>query len=152
MGRVFLIPGLGADTRIYKNIDLQGHEVAPVNWIDPDENDTLTTYAQKLMDAYRISTGSIVIGNSLGGMIAIEIAKKVNLSKIILISSIKTVEEAPSYFKVFRRFKFYKLVPVQKLSSFDFLMGLVFGDMVDADQKLFADMLKKLRRFLLNGL
>ena len=102
MSKIFLIPGLGADCRIYKNIDLQGYDVVYIEWIDPAKTDTLATYAQKLIDKYHIVPGSIVIGNSLGGMLAMEIAKKVDLNKTILISSIKTVGEAPLYFKFFR--------------------------------------------------
>ena len=99
MSKVYLIPGLGADTRIYKYIDLKGHEAINVNWIEPEKIDTLSSYAQKLIDHYHILPQSIVIGNSLGGMIAIEIAKRVELDKVILISSIKTAAEAPISFK-----------------------------------------------------
>ncbi|MEO6849216.1 MAG: alpha/beta hydrolase, partial [Mucilaginibacter sp.] len=91
MGKIFLIPGLGADYRIYKHIELPEHEIVYVEWITPDENDTLVSYTQKLIGHYDIAAGSIVIGNSLGGMIAVEIAKKIELEKVILISSIKTV-------------------------------------------------------------
>ena len=108
MSKIFLIAGLGADTRIYNNIDLGDNEVIPVDWIEPHKTDTLTTYSQKLIHQYFITDNSIVIGTSLGGMLAIEIAKQVRLNKVILISSIKTVHEAPAYFK------FFKAVPVQQ--------------------------------------
>jgi pimeloyl-ACP methyl ester carboxylesterase len=143
MSKLFLIPGLGADCRIYKNIDLQGYEVVYVEWIDPDKSDTLTTYAQKLIDKYHIVLGSIVIGNSLGGMIAIEIAKKIELNKTILISSIKTIKEAPLYLKLFRITGLHRLVPVTKLSSLEFIIEYAFGGMSESDQRLFGDMLKK---------
>ena len=97
MNKIFLIPGLGADARIFQYIDLQGHEAVPVSWVEPDKLDTLPTYAQKLIDHYKITPGSIVIGNSLGGMLTIEIAKRVKLDKAILISSIKTKSEAPRF-------------------------------------------------------
>ena len=103
MRKIFLISGLGADTRLYNNIDLLDNEVVPVDWIEPNLTDTLITYAQKLIHQYHITSGSIVIGTSLGGMIAIEIAKLVTLNKVILISSIKTINEAPWYFNAFRR-------------------------------------------------
>ena len=91
MSKIFLIAGLGADTRLYNNIDLQDNDVIPVDWIEPNENDTLSIYAQKIIHQYFIDGNSIVIGTSLGGMIAIEIAKHVRLNKVILISSIKTI-------------------------------------------------------------
>jgi pimeloyl-ACP methyl ester carboxylesterase len=142
MSRIFLIPGLGADTRVYNNIDLSDHDVICVDWIEPHETDTLQTYAQKLIYHYHITTGSIVIGNSLGGMIAVEMAKFIQLQKIILISSIKTIEEAPWYFPVFRLLPVYKLIPGAAFKHFRSLIRLMFGKMNPGELWLFNDMLK----------
>jgi len=142
MSTICLIPGLGADTRIYKNIDLQGYDTVHVNWIDPHKADTLASYAQKLIDHYKISPGSIVIGNSLGGMIAIEIAKKLELNKVILISSIKTATEAPLKFKLFRYLPLYRLVPTKLINSMGFIIRFAFGKMSQSHQELFVSMLR----------
>src|SRR6185312_10356064 len=115
MSKIFLIPGLGADTRVYNNIELNEHEVTCVDWIEPHQTDTLATYGQKLIYQYRITSGSVVIGNSLGGMIAIEIAKAIPL---------------------------YKLIPGKTFTSMGFLIKPMFGKMSDADLWLFNDMLK----------
>ena len=142
MSRIFLIPGMGADARIYKNIDLNGHEVIPVNWLIPQKTDTLTTYAQKLVQQYHISSGSILMGNSLGGMLAMEIAKMVQLKQVILISSIKTKGEAPDYFKFFKKVPVYKIIPNSFLTAAAPLLRLRFGNMGHDDLQLFKDMLK----------
>jgi len=142
MSRIFLIPGLGADCRIYKNIDLEDYDVVNVSWIDPDDNDTLASYAQKLIEKYQIGGGSIVIGNSRGGMLAIEIAKKIALNKVILISSIKSIDEAPWYFDFFKTFHIYRAIPVKHLTLVEFVAEYTFGGMTEDDQRLFADMLK----------
>lgn len=143
MSKLFLIPGLGADCRIYQHINLQGHEVININWIQPESTDTLTTYAQKLTEQYDIIENSVVIGNSMGGMIAVEIGKIIPLKKIILISSIRTVDEAPGYFSFFRNIPVYKIIPGKMLTSLDFLMEIIFGEMEKGDKRLFMDMLKK---------
>jgi len=142
MSKIFLIPGLGADTRVYNNIDLNDHEVICVDWIEPHKTDTLATYAQKLIRQYHITPGSVVIGNSLGGMIAIEIAKAIPLSKVILISSIKTIDEAPGYFTFFRALPLYKLISGKTFTSMGFMIKPLFGKMSDTDKWLFNDMLR----------
>ena len=142
MSKIFLIPGLGADTRIYNNIDLAGHEVICVNWIIPDKTDTLATYAQKLVYQYHITNHCIIIGNSLGGMIAVEIAKIIKVAKTVLISSIKTVDEAPWYFRLLRVLPFYKPIPGKVFTSMEFFIKPFFGHMNEADNWLFVDMLK----------
>jgi pimeloyl-ACP methyl ester carboxylesterase len=144
MSKIFLIPGLGADTRIYNNIDLPSDDdIIPVNWIIPDQKDSLTTYAQKLIYQYHITPSSIIIGNSLGGMIAVEIAKLLPTSKVILISSIKTSNEAPWYFSLFNTLPVYKLIPGKLFTSLGFLIKPIFGKMSKDDAWLFNDMLKK---------
>lgn len=142
MSKIFLIPGLGADARIFQYIDLKGHEVVPVSWLEPVKQDTLSTYAQKLIDYYKISPGSIVIGNSLGGMLTIEIAKRVKLGKAILISSIKTKSEAPKSHKWYRYLPLYKLIPTAWLNKTGFIVRKVMGKMSKHHQELFMDMLK----------
>jgi pimeloyl-ACP methyl ester carboxylesterase len=142
MSKIFLIPGLGADTRVYNNIDLNDHEVICVDWIEPHETDTLTTYAQKLIHQYYITPKSVVIGNSLGGMIAVEIAKIIPLEKVILISSIKTIDEEPRYFSFYRSIPIYKLIPGKAFTSMGFMLKPLLGKMNEADAWLFTDMLK----------
>jgi pimeloyl-ACP methyl ester carboxylesterase len=144
MNKVFLIPGLGADTRLYNNIDIpEGYDFTPIDWIEPHISDTLVIYAQKLIYQYDIKQGTILIGTSLGGMLAIEIAKKVNPAKVILISSIKTIDEAPWYFPVFRKLPVHKLLPMRMLTSMGFLIRIIFGSLNDNDTWLFNDMLQK---------
>lgn len=142
MSKIFLIPGLGADARIFQYIDLQGHEVMPISWVEPESQDTLSTYAQKLIDHYQIKPHSIVIGSSLGGMLTIEIAKRVALDKAILISSIKTVAEAPGSHKWYRYLPLYKLIPSNWLPQTGFIVRKVMGRMSRHHQELFVSMLK----------
>jgi pimeloyl-ACP methyl ester carboxylesterase len=144
MVKIFLIAGMGADTRIFNNIELpENYDIVPVDWIPQHETDTLETYAQNLIYHYDIGPNSIVIGNSLGGMLAIEIAKKINLKKTILISSIKTVNEAPGYFKTFRTIPVYKIIPGWLIHSSGILIKPIFGKMSDTELWLFKDMLQK---------
>jgi len=144
MSKVFLISGLGADTRLYNNVDIpEDDEIVPIDWIEPHETDTLSTYSQKIIYQYDIRPNSIVIGTSLGGMLAMEIAQKVNLKKTILISSIKTIGEAPGYFSVFRALPIYKLLPSRVLNKLGFLIKPLFGHLKDSDAWLFNDMLSK---------
>ncbi|MDO3625357.1 alpha/beta fold hydrolase [Mucilaginibacter sp. BT774] len=142
MGKIFLISGLGADARIFQYIDLLGHEVIPIGWLEPEKQDSLSTYAQKLIDHYKITPGSIVIGNSLGGMLTVEIAKRVKLDKAILISSIKTASEAPRSHLLYRYLPLYKLIPSTWLPQTGFIVRKVMGKMSKRHQELFVSMLK----------
>ncbi|HWD88164.1 MAG TPA: alpha/beta hydrolase [Mucilaginibacter sp.] len=143
MQRVILIPGLGADYRVFQNIDLSGYEVINIIWLEPEKADTLTSYAQNLIDHYHIRSADILIGNSLGGMLSIEIAKKIHPRKTVLISSIKTVHEAPASHRWYRRIPLYKLLPSRLYTSTGFLVRFAMGKVSKKHHALFIDMLKK---------
>lgn len=142
MEKIFLISGLGADEKLFRKLDLSGYEVIGLSWLEPSNSDTLTTYAAKLINAFRIEAGSIVIGVSLGGMLAVEIDKQVKLKHCIIISSIKTIAEAPGYFKFFKAFPVYKLIPAKWLISLGFLAKPLFYSKIGADSYLFNLMLQ----------
>jgi pimeloyl-ACP methyl ester carboxylesterase len=142
MLKIYLISGLGADYRLFKNLRISGFEIVYVHWIEPQNNDTLSTYASMLINAYCIERGSIVIGVSLGGMLTVEIAKQVHLKLAILISSIKTSDEAPWYFSFFRKIPIYRIIPGKLLTSMGMFIKPVFGHMNKEDGLMFKFMLK----------
>jgi hypothetical protein len=74
-------------------------------------------------------------------MIAVEIAKQVKLQKVILISSIKTADEAPWYFKLFQRVPVYKPIPASIMTKVGFMVKPIFGGMAPGDLATFQSML-----------
>ena len=134
MHKVYLISGLGADSRFFKHVVLpEDYEKILVQVIVPKRNDTLKDYAQTLINQYTISGTDIVWGDSLGGMIGVEISKLVKLQKLILTSTIKISSEEPWYFKIFRKLPVYTLTPgklLTKLGAFvkPFMRSLSVGD------------------------
>jgi pimeloyl-ACP methyl ester carboxylesterase len=142
MEKVFLIAGMGADVRLFKNLDLSGFDVIDAAWIDPESSDTIATYAVKLIQKYNITAQSNVIGVSLGGMFAVEIAKRVDLKNVIIISSIKTIDEAPFYYKLFRALPVYKLIPAKLMLSMGKLLKPLFSKRMGGESHLFDSMLR----------
>lgn len=116
--KVYFISGLAADSRVFKNIVLPAHCV-PVylEWINPLKNESLQNYAARL--AENIDTGEpfAIIGLSMGGMIAAEIARHYKPSFTILISSIPCSAQLPFYLKAVGALNLHKLVPVPLVKS-----------------------------------
>jgi pimeloyl-ACP methyl ester carboxylesterase len=142
MEKVFLIAGLGADRRLFNKLELPGYERVYVDWIEPDKDDTITTYAQKLIQQYHITPQSLVAGVSLGGIITVEISNLIPLKKAIIISSIKSAEEFPWYFSLFRKFPVYKIIPHSLMTSMGFIIKPLFGKMSRTEGLMFVNMLK----------
>ncbi len=143
MEKVFLVPGLGADERLFQYLNLSGYQVIPVNWILPIRQDMLSTYASRLIDHYHISSGSIVIGVSLGGILTVEIAKQITLKKAILISSVKTDAELPRIFKVYRFLPLYRLLSESQYRFLTTIAKPFFGRFSPSEWALFKDMFYK---------
>lgn len=100
---IYLIPGLGYNHRIFEKLDFGKQKVECLNWIVPNPNETIQTYALRLAEPIlETEEPLILIGHSFGGIIAQEIAAQMPIQKIILIGSIKSKEELPLQFHLVR--------------------------------------------------
>jgi pimeloyl-ACP methyl ester carboxylesterase len=98
---VYFISGMGADHRAFSFITLpKGFEAIHLPWIKPYKNEPLAAYALRLAEGISTSERFILVGLSMGGMMAVEIAKKCPPISTILISSIPLAEQLPRYYKV----------------------------------------------------
>lgn len=86
--RLYLLPGLGADPRMYRNLDCgPDAEVIALPWISPGSAADLGAYAEKLIEHYRPEPPCFIGGVSLGGMIAQEWAHRAEVEGLVLIST-----------------------------------------------------------------
>jgi pimeloyl-ACP methyl ester carboxylesterase len=87
VGRVMLIPGMGADHRLFDGIQLSGHQVVRTNWIPHHTTDDLQAYAARFAAHYAITSNDTLIGVSMGGIIAGTMAQVVAPRRLVRISS-----------------------------------------------------------------
>lgn len=137
--RTYLIPGLGADYRLYKGLEDAGMEFEVLEFMAPLKGETLAEYGKRMAERIDTSEPFLLGGVSLGGMISMEVAKHVRPARVILISSVRSAAEFPFYFKVFR------FLPIQRALPARFLKVLAprnpFG--MDAGKR---DILEAMRR------
>lgn len=107
---VYMIPGQGADHRLYKNIEIDSRfELRHIKYVTPLKGWSMKDYAKELSKQIDTSRKFILMGVSLGGMLSIEMADFLSPEKVILISSAKQRHELPA------RYRFQKAIPVYKL-------------------------------------
>lgn len=114
MAKVYLIPGLGNDVRIFSKLIplLKEQDVHCLEYLEPlSVKEPIESYAQRLVDGISEEEPPVLIGMSLGGTIATEMAKRMPHKKLILISSFKHQTEVPLLFKIGRKIPLYRLVP-----------------------------------------
>lgn len=118
MGRnkTYCLSGLANDERAFNYIDFGNNHVVHIPWIVPEKNETIGEYAKRLCE-FITTPNPIVIGLSFGGIMASEIAKHIEVKKIILLSSVKTYKELPFYFRWLGKTKLHLIVPPTWLLS-----------------------------------
>lgn len=142
---VYLISGLGADYRAYLNMHIDGFESRHIKWISPLRKESLSAYAGRLMEQIDQSQPVILVGTSLGGILATEISKKIKVEKLILISTIKTNSEKPFYFSLFKVLPLYKIIPDFILYNPAIWLAALFGLKIkERWRKLFIDMFNEM--------
>ncbi|MBN1599192.1 MAG: alpha/beta hydrolase [Bacteroidales bacterium] len=108
--KVYLIPGQGADYRLFDNLKIDGcYEVVKISWIVPEKKMKMRDFALKIAEQIDTSSRYSLIGVSLGGMICSELTDEFLPEKVIIISSAKCRNELPG------RYRFMSKVPINKL-------------------------------------
>ena len=141
--KVYLIPGLAADSRVFHRIRLpEGHEAIPLDWIRPLPGESLPDYAGRLGESIVPNTPFALIGLSFGGMVATEIARRKAPSRLVLLSSIPTPTHLPPYFRHAGSLRLDQKVPVGLLKK-----GIVWRRMLEwnanEDRALITDIVRK---------
>jgi esterase/lipase len=120
MQNVYFISGLGANEKAFSFLDLSFCNPVFIQWIKPQQNETLEQYAVRLSAQIK-EPDAIIVGLSFGGMLATEIAKHNPSFKVIIISSNKVYTEFPKLLKIGKYIPAYKWLPnksMKKSSSF----------------------------------
>lgn len=141
MKTLYLFSGLGADYRVFANLELPGYKIVYIKWIDPGKGEPIAGYAQRIR-AQITTEDPILIGVSFGGMMAVEIAKIMPVEKVILISSARTGAELAAGQSFFLKMGLYKYVPGALLTSTNFIVYRLFGAKSATDKALLKAILE----------
>ncbi len=109
---IYAISGIAADDRVFQFLNLD-NPLQYLPWIEPLPDETLKSYAHRMMTTYGIDQVEkpIILGLSFGGMLATEMAKIIPGSKAILISTSETRSELPLAIKAGAKMKANKFIP-----------------------------------------
>lgn len=109
---IHCISGLGADEKVFKNLTISGCRLNYIPWLKPYKREKIAVYAER-MAAQIKEPSPIILGVSFGGMMGIEIAKLMEVKRLIIISSIKSVNELPSWMRIVGKMNLNKLLPTR---------------------------------------
>lgn len=140
--QVYFMPGMAANPSIFKHIRLpeENFDVHYLAWFLPEKKETLSQYAVRMAEKV-VHDNVILVGVSFGGMLVQEMAKYLNVQKIIVISSVKTKHELPRRMKFARATKLYKLLPTGLVNNIEVLRKVAFGNLATKRLDLYEEYL-----------
>jgi pimeloyl-ACP methyl ester carboxylesterase len=137
----YLIPGMGADKRLFQHFQLPNGNVHYLDWIAHGSSRNLSEYAALM--AHRIQTeNNIIIGSSMGGMVTVEIAKQINPLGAVLVSAPTGRHEFPLSLKSLSALKLHRALSAKQVMRISKLCDLFMGFKTDQQRTMFYDMLK----------
>ncbi len=129
---VYFLAGQGADHRLFDSIQLDsGFVMKHIKYTIPKRGMRMKDYASALINQIDTTNKFFLVGTSLGGMLAAEMAELVSPEKVVIISSAKIRKELPF------RYRFQKYIPVFELIPRFIIKGgaLVLQPIVEPDSK-----------------
>jgi len=138
--KVYFISGLGADKRSFSFLDLSFCNPVFIDWIQPQGNESLLSYALRLREQIT-ELHPTIVGVSFGGMLVTEMAKADPHIKAIIISSNKTANEFPSIYRTGKYLPVYKWVSPTLLKRTALFRSLFFGPKGKKQKETFRQIL-----------
>jgi len=86
--RLILVPGMGVDGRVFEPQRVVFPSLEVPKWIDPERDESLSHYAERMAASLPRSEAPIVVGGlSMGGMLALEMARHLRARAVVQIAS-----------------------------------------------------------------
>jgi hypothetical protein len=125
---VYFISGQAADEKLFENVTLPSQiTIKHVHWIEPLKHETLIRYCKRLSTQIDTSGDFVLVGVSLGGIVAVELNKILYPKQTIIVSSIATRHERGTVLKIIRFFGIHKIVPAGVYKWYSPILDWYFG-------------------------
>ncbi len=140
---IYLLSGLGADYRAFKNLKLPSkYNCVHIVYVAPHPKETLQSYAQRISKEQIDTTKPFgIIGLSFGGILAMELLNYVKPVKTILISSITHKYELPLLYRIAGTLGLNKFIPSKRVNKPNWLTYWMFGVQEQKDKAILAEIL-----------
>ena len=142
--KIYLIHGQGSDARLFSKLTLNvGFDTFCLNLPLPAKGENMQSFAQQLIPKIDTTGPFILIGVSLGGMVAAELNDILHPLQTIIISSAKNNNELPTRYKFMHAFPLYKVFPAGFIKASSFVMQPLVEPDRKKEKAIFKSMLRK---------
>ena len=139
--RLYLLPGTGADARLFHALDLSDYDTVNVQLPVARRHESMSAYAARVATQIDTTERFALLGVSLGGMVATELAEIVHPEQVVIVASAKTRYELPPSYRLARHVPIYRVVGGRSMRFFTKMAQPIFEPMAPAQRELFMAML-----------
>jgi pimeloyl-ACP methyl ester carboxylesterase len=141
--QIVLLPGLGADRRLFAALDGTVPDVVVPVWPQPRRAESLEEFAARWAANAPWPSPVVVGGSSFGGMVALELARHVRAKALALIGSCAHPSELAQPLRLLRRFAGrVPMPPLPTRGPAARALAWYFGADSTSASRLFLDMLR----------
>lgn len=141
--KLYMIPGTGTDWRMYTPQMEQFGNLQVPQWLPPMElKEPLESYARRLAAKIDVTSGYVLGGVSLGGMIAQQMALSLKPQALILISTCSTYKSLPLLWRISG--KITRLLPDIAVKFLFFLLSKMVSAAKLRRKEIYARMLREM--------
>lgn len=109
--RLYLLSGHGSDERLFQALDFPGWEEVYLPFLIPEKGETMATYARRMAAQVDTTRPFVLMGVSLGGMVAVEMTEYLHPQGLVLIASAQQRADLPWRYRFQTRLPLYQLLP-----------------------------------------
>ncbi|MEM8524397.1 MAG: alpha/beta hydrolase [Bacteroidota bacterium] len=140
---IYFIPGTGADGRLFERIHIEQYDTVWLEYLVPEKKENFSDYTDRMAEQIDTSEAYSIVGVSLGGMIATELAERLNPEEVIVIAGAKRASELPNHYHLFRYLPLHRVMGGRSMIWGTKLMQPLFEPMEKEQQEVFRDMISQ---------
>lgn len=131
MTHIYCMPGMAASSAIFEYIQLPKDlfSLHYLEWSIPEPTASLSEYAKQMCE-HIAHKNPVLLGVSLGGLLVQEMSNFIAVKRIIIVSSVKSVDELPKRMLFARHTHLHKLLPTGLVNNVELLAKYAFGETV----------------------
>jgi pimeloyl-ACP methyl ester carboxylesterase len=99
---IILLPGLNGDARIFGPQAAAFPSLRSARWLEPGKSESLAAYAERMARTLDPGRPCLIGGVSFGGVVALEMARHLQVRVCVLIASSRDVDGLPAAVRILR--------------------------------------------------
>lgn len=136
----YILSGLGADERVFEEIDFGDFSPVFIPWEKVDPAQSFESYIKQLSKQVH-SSSPILTGISFGGIVAQEMSALFNNCPVLIISSVQTRAQLSPFMRFSGKIGLHKLIPMKLALKNKSINHWLFGTKTEHEKRILDQIL-----------